>query len=275
VESGRAASTTTFPNIADIENVLDLPESKARRMLELRLMNHWAEYLAKPFPEVANSHLVTAWGEHVPRMALRYDNVLSMMFACSACHLLRKELEDSELAVAADVYLGLALREQHTAVAKLSVENADSVCFAGMLLLITSVARLWKRQLEPYTPPMEWLRLGTGAGTVLRTAKELLKQDTSSKMWMFINAPPVFDVKVLFDKANMEPFCKILEPEIGGLDQETREIYEKTLSYVGYVHRSVDEDEPIYIVARKIISFAIFVPRDSLSSWKKSAHKHC
>ena len=104
------------------------------------------------------------------------------MIACSAFHLLRTEPEDPDLTVAADVYLVLALREQHKAVARLSVELADSVCYTGMLLLITAVARLWKRPLEPYTPPTEWLRLGAGVGTVLRTAREILEQAPSSKM---------------------------------------------------------------------------------------------
>jgi hypothetical protein len=195
-------------------------------------------------------------------MSLEHDNVLYMMFACSASHLLRSEPEDPELAIAADVYLGLALREQHRAVAKLSIANADSVCFTAVLLLITSFARLWKRQLEPYTPPMEWLRLGTGAVTVLRAAQDILKQDPSSKTWLLINAPPVFDMNILFAKENLKPFSKVLEPEVDSADPETLEAYEKTLSYIGYIYQSVVvHDEPVYIVSRKILSFAMFIPR--------------
>ncbi len=260
-DSGRAISSAFPLNFDDVENVLDLPESKSRRMLELRLMNNWAEKLARPWPDLVNSHLVTDWGEHVPQMALRYDNVQYMMFACSATYLIRREPEVAEIAASADVYLGLALREQHKAVARLSTKNADSVCFTAMLLLITSVARLWMRQVDPYTPPMEWLHLGTGVGTVLRAARDILMNDSSSKIWMFIGAPPVFDDKIFFARENMKPFCKVLELEVGDVDPETLEAYERTLSYIGDAYQSVDEDEPIYIVARKIISFAIFVPK--------------
>ncbi|KAJ9613164.1 hypothetical protein H2200_003105 [Cladophialophora chaetospira] len=260
-ESETAASTAFPIDLNNVESVLDLPESKSRRLLELRLLNHWSENMTKPFAEFPNSHLVTAWAEHVPRMGFQYENVLYMMFACSATNLLRRETEDPDIIAAADVYLGLALREQYKAVQKLSIENADPVCFTAMLLLITSVARLWKRDLEPYSPPMEWLRLGAGAGTVLRTAKEMLKEDPSSKVWMFINAPPVFNVDIIFAKKNMDPFSKILESESGHTDPETLEAYEKTLSFVGYVYQAVDNDEPVHMVARKIFTFPIFVPR--------------
>ncbi|OAL32165.1 hypothetical protein AYO22_00615 [Fonsecaea multimorphosa] len=256
----------SLSNLSTFNNVLEMPESRSRRLLELRLLNHYSEHLIKPFPDLANSNLVTAWSAEVPRLSLKHDNLLYMMFSCAASHLLRAQPDDGELNAAADVYLGLALREQHQAVSKLSGENADAVCFAAMLLLITSVARLWRRPLEPYSPPMEWLRLGTGAGTVLRAAKDIFKQDTSSKMMLLINAPPVFDVKVLFAKENLKPFSRVLELEKiqhagPGWDAERFEVLEKSLCYIGYLYLSVDEDEPVYIVARKIVSFAIFVPR--------------
>ncbi|OQV04199.1 hypothetical protein CLAIMM_09116 [Cladophialophora immunda] len=189
-----------------------------------------------------------------------------MMFSCAASHLLHAQPEDAELNAAAEVYRGLALGEQHQVVSNLSSENAYAVCFASMLLLITSVARLWRRPLEPYSPPMEYQRLGTGAGTVLKLAKDIFKQDPSSKMMLLINAPPVFDVKVLFAKEKIQPFSRVLEHEKSqhpdpGYDPARLEVLEKLLSYNGYLYQSVDEDEPVYIVARKIISFAIFVPR--------------
>jgi hypothetical protein len=260
-EAEKASLSAHLANLTNVGNVLDLPESKSRRMLELRLMTNWQENLARPFKDHANAQLVTGWGEHVPQMALKHDNVLYMMYSCSAASLLRREPDDSDVAAAGDVYLGLGLREQHGAVAGLSMDNADSVCFTATLMVITSLARLWKRKLEPYSPPMEWLRLGNGAVTVLRAAKEILKQNPSSKMWLLINAPPVFDVQVLFARENLRPFSKMLEPERGRTTPEEFEAYEKALCYIGYAYQAVNEDEPIYIVARKVVSFAMFVPR--------------
>lgn len=259
-EPGQASFSIAFENLNNTDGVPDIPESKLRRMLELRLLVHYTEHIMQPFPDLANAHLVTAWGAEVPRMALEYDNVMYMLFALSACHLVRREPTDTQLAMTADLYLGLALREQHKAVAKLNIENSDAVMYSAMMLLITSIARLWNRSLEPYKPPMEWLRLGSGAGTVMRTAKEFLQHNPASKILLFLRAPPVFDVKVIFDKENLKPFSRVLESEMGRVDAATMETYEKTLCYIGYLYRSVDDDEPIYVVGRKIVSFTMFMP---------------
>ena len=90
---------------------------------------------------------------------------------------------------------------------------------------------------------------------------EIFKGDPSSKTWLLINVPPIFADDDPFAKENLKPFSKVLEPEIGHTDLETLEAYEKPLSYIGYLYQSVDQDEPVYIVARKIISCAMFVPR--------------
>ena len=260
----KAASSDMQLSFTTFQNIMDIPESRTRRMLELRLMQHFQVWGTKPFPNFAHAHVVTAWGEETPRMALRRDNLLYMMFACSATHLLQTNPEESDIAVAADVYLGLALRGQGKAVAKLSIQNADPICFTGMLLLITSMAKLWKRRIEPgepYTPPMEWLRLGIGAGTVLAAAKEILKQDPSSKTWLLTIAPPVFDTDVLFARENLKPFSRVLELENGHETPEMVEAYKKALSYIGYVWQAVDADEPVYNVAKKIVCFALWMPR--------------
>jgi hypothetical protein len=170
---------------------------------------------------------------------------------------------------AQQVYLALAMREQQTAVAHLSVENCDAVSFTAMSLLITGVARLWRRPTNPYVPPIEFLRLGNGVGAVLETAKEMLKRNKESKMWLFINAPPRFDRTIIFADENQIPFQKLLDPNIHPSNPDIHEAYAKTVAYLGYLHKSVQEDEPLYVLARKIISFSIFVPREFLDFVEK------
>ena len=66
-----------------------------------------------------------------------------------------------------DDYLCLALREQREAIANLNTGNINSICFAGMIIMMTELALLRERSLEPYEPPLKWLEMGRGVGTVV------------------------------------------------------------------------------------------------------------
>jgi hypothetical protein len=207
---------------------------------------------------------VTAWSIYVPEIALQHDNMQYMLFSVAAAKLLRSEPDNAELMNAQQVYLALAMREQQKAVAHLSVENCDSVAFTAMMLLITAVGRLWKRSTKPYVPPIECLRLGNGVGAVMATTMEMLKRNKDLKLWLFINAPPVFDQKVIFAEENQIPFQKLLDPNIQPSNPDIHDAYAKTVAYLGFLHKAVQEDEPLYVFARMTISFSIFVPREFL-----------
>jgi len=86
-QSDQASSLDLQLNFNNLENALDLSETKSRSMLVLRLMQNFQEHLSRPFPDHVNSHVVTAWGMEIPRMGLQHDNLLYMMFAllCFAC----------------------------------------------------------------------------------------------------------------------------------------------------------------------------------------------
>lgn len=244
---------------------LDQSESTNRRLLELRLMHNFTEYMTRPFPDHLKAHVVTGWGVEVPRMSFQHENLMCMLMASSASHLLRANPEDPELVAAAEVYLALALQKQHKAVATLNMHDADAVCFTGMLLLINSLARMAWRPLEPYSPPLEWLQMGIGFRSVLNLAKESYMQGGSAKVVMLLKSEPEFDEKFLFRKDNLAPFLSLLgsetQPGDDLADADTREAYEQALCYIGYLYQSVNENEPIYVVGRKIIAFAIFVPK--------------
>jgi hypothetical protein len=43
-------------------------------------------------------------------------------------------------------------------------------------------------------------------------------------------------------------------------DEETKEAYEKALSYVGSVQKAIDRGEPIYAICRRIQAFPLVMP---------------
>jgi uncharacterized protein (DUF2384 family) len=113
--------------------------------------------------------------------------------------MLRSDPDNRELLNIQQVYLALAIREQQRPVAELSLENCDSVCYT-VVILIAAVARLWRRSIKPYVPPIQSLRLGNGVGAVLRTAVDMLKGNKDAKMWLFLDVPSVLDPNVIFSK---------------------------------------------------------------------------
>ncbi|KIV76986.1 hypothetical protein PV11_08829 [Exophiala sideris] len=260
----QAAATLSLSTILPyINNSTPLRESAARRRLELRLMHNFTECFMKPFPDHRGAHKVTGWATEVPRMAFQHENLMCSLFASSATYLLRTNPEDVELFRAAEVYLALALRSQQQALANVETENADAICFTGVLLLLNSTAKMAWRPIEPYTPPLEFLQIGIGFQSVLAIAKDFYK--SSKVMMITTNSEPDFEKEPIFAKHNLFPFLHLLDAGPSAIDEltdpETRETYEKTVSYIGYLHRSITENDPIYVLSRKIVSFAIVVPQ--------------
>ncbi|KAK4945606.1 hypothetical protein LTR10_015225 [Elasticomyces elasticus] len=260
----QAAATLSLSTILPyINNSTPLRESAARRRLELRLMHNFTECFMKPFPDHRGAHKVTGWATEVPRMAFQHENLMCSLFASSATYLLQTNPEDVELFRAAEVYLALALRSQQQALANVETENADAICFTGVLLLLNSTAKMAWRPIEPYTPPLEFLQIGIGFQSVLAIAKDFYK--SSKVMMITTNSEPDFEKEPVFAKHNLLPFLNLLDAGPSTVDElterETREAYEQTVSYIGYLHRSITENDPIYVISRKIISFAIFVPK--------------
>lgn len=211
-------------------------ESKARRLLELRLLQNYIQNTSLTLPACHNEAVRHAWSVEVPNLAFENDNLLYEMFSLSALHLLKSHPASPELLVARQEYMGLALREHRKAVAELNPKRADAVCFASSLILIDSFASLQDRSLDPYLPPMEWLQMARGSGPVFRIAFDALENPETAKIMAIARARPFLaDGNILFAESNREGLADLLEHNVLGeiCDLETMQAYEKTLSYIG------------------------------------------
>ncbi|KAJ4420392.1 hypothetical protein N0V82_004381 [Gnomoniopsis sp. IMI 355080] len=277
-EQGATAYLASWPHWTSDENPftqlddtqgISLPESKARRMMEHRLMHHWHLNFSSAFPVNPAESWRSLWARHIPALGLSHDNVLFGMLAMSATRMLRTCADDKDIFAARQTYFISALHAQRQEVAKLCVENAEGVCFGALLISVNSFAMLKERALEPYQPPMEWLQLGRGAGTVIWQSVETIIKDSRESqhpaLMTIATAYPYFGRdQSYFDAANRRSFEGVLTQHIPSEDdwndEETREAYEKTLSYVGSIQRGIQDGEPVYAVARRIQTFALLVP---------------
>jgi hypothetical protein len=56
-----------------------------------------------------------------------------------------------------------------------------------------------------------------------------------------------------------------LDPDVPPLNPDTHEAYEKSVAPLGYLHKSVQDNEPVWIFDQKLIPFSIFAPRGFLA----------
>ena len=163
----------TQPNSQpDDLNDLNLSESKARRLMEHRLMQNWYLTVHKPFPLNPAPYWRDIWVKTVPAMALSHENMLFGICASpprtSSAH-----TDDKEIYTARGSYSIVALHAQRE-IAALTVETTEVVCFSALLISITAFAMLQERPLTPYQPPMDWLQVGRGAGNVIQQRVETI-----------------------------------------------------------------------------------------------------
>lgn len=232
-------------------------------------MQNYYLNIQDPFPVSPAPDWRRLWTKTIPEMALSHDSILHAMLASSATNLLRANPGDKELFAARQNYFIHALQAQRQEVAKLTVDNAEVACFAALLISITSLAMLKERSLHPYQPPMEWLQVGRGAGTVIWQSVETImtqsKESDHPNLMVVSGAYPYFGRdESYFSPTMRRSFEGVLTQHLPSGDdwgdKETRDAYEKTLSYVGSIQMGLNNGEPVYAMSRRIQAFALVVP---------------
>lgn len=253
-------------SLADDQDI-DIPESRERRLLEHRLMQNYLQNVTQPFSAGGNKEWQDLFSRVIANLAMKHDNLLYALLTVSASHLLLTEPNDMKLLSARQNYLVLAMREQRKMIERLSAETADAVCFASLLLLINSFGMLRERPIEPYLPPLEYLHIGRGAGTVIwMSVHEASKAVDFEKSSLYVIAksyPKFGEDQSYFSPLMRKDFDGVLTqalPSREVWDDVTREAYEKTLSYVGSIQNAIRVGEPMYAVCRRIQAFPLLMP---------------
>lgn len=237
--------------------------------MEHRLMQNWHLTVHNPFPLNPAPYWRDIWVKTMPAMALSHENLLFGICALSATNILRSDPDDKEIYTARESYFIAALHAQREEVATLTVETAEVVCFGALLISITAFAMLQERSLSPYQPPMDWLQVGRGAGIVIRQSVEtiltLSKEADHPALMNAANAYPYFGRDdTYFSPEHRVNFQGVLTQHLPSgddwADDETRDAYEKTLSYVGSIQSGISHGEPVYAITRRVQAFPLLIP---------------
>lgn len=270
--------------------IVDIPESKERRIWELRLMHNYMLNQAQQFhgTKAAQHHgpqPVPAgrafppgsflWGREIPLLGLEDDAILYSILASSALSMWAKAADPRErgqLRLVQHKYLSMALREQRRAVGRLGRENADAVCLSSLTILQSSFALVQTLPVRPWQPPLEWLRMGRGAGAVLAAARGYLGPGGGDGISRFVDSTPRMDPDEMFAPGRRAHLAWVLDGDRGGTgaaaaagDRELQDgvalgVYNRVLSYIGSVQQAIADRLPLYAICRWFIGFAVWMP---------------
>jgi len=215
------------------------------------------------------------WTATLPRLAFDHDALLYAMYAIAALHLSRLEPDNAEVIDAYRNYLGLALREHREDVSELSKANSDAACLTSSLIRIYAFAILQERPLNPYTPPMQFLYMTSGALMVFHEAWNSVADDESSVAVQLVKNTPVWsEGEASFEDGWMAPFHQSNGLGLSHLlqrdatenppepwDIEFQEAYQSTLNYIGSVQIAIAAGEAGMLTLRRLLLFPILVPK--------------
>lgn len=249
----------------------DYPESKQRRLLELRLLHHYTTRTSVTLnliaPGSTESNPLELWTSDVPILAFNNDALLNIMCAIAALHTAKSNPRDLDAIDVYRTYLDLALREHSNDVAHLTKMNADAACITSSLIRVAAFAVLQERPLAPYTPPMQWLQMTRGGGNVFEAAWKFIEDDDSAIILRMLKRTPIIkDSDPLFQESSRQGLLHLIqgpgtEHAFETWSEKTEKAYSSTLSYIGSVQSAIDGGEKPQTVCRILLMFPYLVQK--------------
>ncbi|KAK3332669.1 hypothetical protein B0T19DRAFT_108811 [Cercophora scortea] len=224
------------------------------------------------------------WSIQVPELALEHEPLLDELLAFSALHMIRSRGEaESETALHSfrASRLDDALRAHRQSLNFLNRENANATCFTSILLLVDAFATLQDRELDPYSPPVQWLQMVRGARSVFAASFEMVKHDPSASIMAIVRSSADFtDGTSMFTKANLQRFAYLVHGDdmgdgcpLADLPPEILDAYRQTVGYIGAVQASIEAGEHRMGICRRLMSLAALIPAPFIDLVEERRHR--
>ncbi|KPM36552.1 hypothetical protein AK830_g10013 [Neonectria ditissima] len=240
-----------------------MAEGRERRHRELRLMHTFTVRTCRTLPGTHLPELLETWAVEVPRLALDYEPLLSAIMALTSHHLAREARTRDEadgFLTLRSLYLESTLHKHRRALADVTRDKADAVCFTTVILTIDTMANLGERSLQPYEPPLQWLHVSRGVGDVCRLTLGLIEDDADAKI------RPVVDTMMPFVRdfqlaSGVDPaLAYLLEFEDGEAEaDEDTGAYEATARLLSWILAGRDSGEDVKMYGRRLTAFPVLV----------------
>ena len=266
--SSTRATSSARTEISTISSS-DILESRERRLSELRLLH---QYSTKTCLYIIVDHesdpvALKIWQTAVPNVAFKNDALLNALYALAVLHLAKTEPYNKERLETYRDYLDHAVREHNNDVANLSRLNADAACLTSNFLRLAAFAIIQERELTPYTPPTQWLKMTRGGADVHRAAWEWIEHDEASvSMRLVRNWPVVTEPDSLYTEEHQQGVLHLLHrsqdhqaTELWGAD--VQEAYAGAVGVIGSTLRAIVAQDRRTNICRRLITFPMLIPK--------------
>lgn len=242
----------------------------------MRALHHFTVVTTRTLPGTNNPRVHECWSVHAPRLALDYEPLLNALIAISALHMIRTASKDSPsqpvdpgLLACRTTYLDAALRTHREGLDRPGPETVDAACFTSCLVLIDAFAMLQDRGVEPYEPPVRWLRIAQASRYVFQTLYPMVRANPKSTFMDIIGTAStnMYTPSALFSESNAQKLPHLIRQSCleaadrgESHDPEILDAYQKTTGCIGSIVSAVEAGEPTMTLCRRIMTFACFVP---------------
>ncbi|ROW10383.1 hypothetical protein VMCG_02021 [Cytospora schulzeri] len=241
---------------------------------EMRALHHFTVATARTLPGTHNPRLLECWSINVPRLALDHEPLLNALIAISALHMINTASKESDhidpgLLACRTTYLDAALRTHRQMLDQPSPETVDAACFTSCLILIDAFAMLQDRKIDPYEPPVRWLRIAQASRYVFQTFYPMVRANPNSTFMDIIGTAStnMYTPSALFSESNAQKLPYLIrqscldtaDPDESH-DPEIQDAYQKTTGCIGSIVSAVEAGEPTMALCRRLMTFACFLP---------------
>lgn len=267
---GNSSTRATSSARTEISGITssDLSESRKRRLFELRLLHQYSTKTCFHIivdPE-SDPVALEIWQIAVPNVAFENDALLYSLYAFAALHLAKTEPYNQETLETYRDYLDQAVREHNNDVTNLSRVNADAACLTSNFFRLAAFAIIQERELTPYTPPAQWLRMTRGGGDVHRAAWRWIEFDEASVSMRLVRIfPVVTDPDALYTEDHQQGLLHLLHrsqdhqaTELWSADVQAA--YSGAISVIGSTLKAIVAQDRRTNICRRLITFPMLIP---------------
>ena len=238
-------------------------ETTKRRLLELQLLHHFTSCTVhNGFLGSHDEIILEMWWKEAPALGLKFPFLLNVIISIAALHITKIHPEQTEMADTHRIYFNAAVTQLRHAVQELSVENAEAVCIANVLIALPSFILLQKSDVQTYSPPLQLFSLLATNISLFKSAWDLLSEN--SKVRTFTTSRPhIMEFLAETQKeVYREPFSAFLSWRASGevVDAESQKAYEFALGFVGCILANIEANLEPSQLRRLLYSFPSLIP---------------
>lgn len=256
--------------IVDAVPLNETEEFSPSRQLDLRLLHNFTIRTSKMLPGTDLEHIRKCWSITVPELAFQHEPLLYQILCISALHLsIETGFLDPGLNACHLLYSEKALRGHRETIKSVDRQSADATCFNSVLILVGAFASLQERRLEPYIPPITWLQLAQGTGTIMAAAIDAIGDDKTTKFYPIVSSSTSFSVrKKNVDDEDRRNIYRLISPATfrfllsTGDNNKYAAIYEDTLAYIAEANMASENGEHDLQLSRRLMAFPILTPKE-------------